>query len=305
MSASGVTAPVLRRRSKILSQRGTAVDINVEAVKVEVIKPAIGAVVHVDRKAIFEPAVAHRIMELLEIHDALIFQQINLSDEEQLAFTDALGARVNFTHTAPGGSKKNDVYEITLDKDKNPEPEYVLGTFFWHMDGATINIPVPKASVLSCRKASPTGGQTQFCNTYAAYEALPEAEKKAIENLRVVHSVVAAVREVATADQLEPFKRGAAHEQPLVWTRKNGRKSLMIGYSADYIVGMTKAEGRALLVRLLEWAAQPQFCYSHDWKEGDLAIWDNGGALHRVIPYPADSGRTMHRTSIAGLEPTN
>jgi alpha-ketoglutarate-dependent taurine dioxygenase len=279
-------------------------DINVEAIKVDVIKPAIGAVVHVDRSAICEPAVAHRIMELLEIHDALIFPQINLTDEEQLAFTDALGARVNFTHTTPGGSKKNDVYEITLDKDKNPEPEYVLGTFFWHMDGATINIPVPKASVLSCRKASPIGGQTQFCNTYAAYEALPEAEKKAIEGLRVVHSVVAAVREVATPDMLEPMKRGAAHEQPLVWTRKNGRKSLMIGYSADYIVGWTKAEGRALLARLQEWAAQPQFCYSHEWKQGDLAIWDNGGALHRVIPYPADSGRTMHRTSIAGLEAT-
>ena len=281
-------------------------DINVDSVRVDVIKPDIGAVVHVDRAAIFEPAVAHRIMELLEIHDALIFPQINLSDKEQLAFTDALGARVNFTTTAPGGdAETRDVYKITLDKDKNPEPEYVLGTFFWHMDGATINIPVPKASVLSCRKTSPTGGQTQFCNTYAAYEALPEAEKKAIENLRVVHSVVAAVREVATPEQLEPFKRGAAHEQPLVWTRKNGRKSLMIGYSADYIVGMSKAEGRALLVRLLEWAAQPQFCYSHEWKEGDLAIWDNGGALHRVIPYPADSGRTMHRTSIAGLEPTS
>ena len=281
-------------------------DINVDSVRVDVIKPEIGAIVHVDRNAIFEPAVAQRIMELLEIHDALIFPQINLSDKEQLAFTDALGARVNFTTTAPGGdAETRDVYKITLDKDKNPEPEYVLGTFFWHMDGATINIPVPKASVLSSRKTSPKGGQTQFCNTYAAYEALPEEEKKALEGLRVVHSVVAAVREVTTAEQLEPMKRGAAQEQPLVWTRKNGRKSLMIGYSADYIVGMSKAEGRALLARLLEWAAQPRFCYSHDWKEGDLAIWDNGGALHRVIPYPADSGRTMHRTSIAGLEPTN
>jgi alpha-ketoglutarate-dependent taurine dioxygenase len=281
-------------------------DINVDSVRVDVIKPEIGAVVHVDRKAIFEPAVAQRIMELLEIHDALIFPQINLSDKEQLAFTDSLGARVNFTTVVAGGdAETRDVYKITLDKDKNPEPEYVLGTFFWHMDGATIDIPVPKASVLSCRKKSPKGGQTQFCNTYAAYDALPEEEKRALEGLRVVHSVVAAVREVATAEQLEPMKRGAAHEQPLVWTRKNGRKSLMIGYSADYIVGMSKAEGRALLVRLLEWASQPQFCYSHDWQEGDLAIWDNGGALHRVIPYPADSGRTMHRTSIAGLEPTN
>ncbi|WP_297493467.1 TauD/TfdA family dioxygenase [Acidocella sp.] len=280
-------------------------DMNVDAIRVEVIKPEIGAVLHVDRAALCEPAVAARIMELLELHDALIFPRLKLTDEEQVAFTGALGALVNFTHTAPGGSKANDVYEITLDKKKNPEPEYVLGTFFWHMDGTTINQPVPKASVLSCRKTSPKGGQTQFCNTYAAYEALPEDEKKALEGLRVMHSVVAAVREVAAPEDLEPFKRGAAHEQPLVWTRKNGRKSLMIGYSADYIVGWSKAEGRALLARLQEWAAQPRFCYSHEWQEGDLAIWDNGGALHRVIPYPADSGRTMHRTSIAGLEATS
>ncbi len=278
-------------------------DYNVEAVKVEVIKPAIGAIVRVDRNAMCEPAVAHHIMDLLEKHTALIFPQVNLSDKEQLAFTDALGSRVNFTTTVPGGdAETRDVYKITLDKKVNPEPEYVLGTFFWHLDGATVPIPIPKASVLSCRKAAPKGGQTQFCSTVAAYEALSDAEKKELEGLRVVHSVVAAVREVAKPEDLEPRKRGASHEQPLVWTHKSGRKSLLIGYSADYIVGMSKAEGRALLARLQEWTAQPCFTYSHDWKEGDLAIWDNTCALHRVIPYDPDCGRTMHRTSIAGVE---
>lgn len=280
-------------------------DYNVEAVKVDVIKPEIGAIVHVDRAAMFEPTVAHHIMDLLETHTALVFPQANLSDKEQLDFTDALGARVNFTTTVKGGdAETRGVYKITLDKKLNTEPEYVLGTFFWHLDGATVPIPIPKASILACRKASAKGGQTQFCSTVAAYEALPEEEKKALEGLRVVHSVVAAVREVANAEDLEPLKRGASHEQPLVWTHKSGRKSLLIGYSADYIVGMSKAEGRALLARLLEWTAQPRFTYSHNWTEGDIAIWDNTCALHRVIPYDPESGRSMNRTSIAGVEET-
>jgi alpha-ketoglutarate-dependent taurine dioxygenase len=88
----------------------------------------------------------------------------------------------------------------------------------------------------------------------------------------------------------------------LVYARESGRKSLLIGYTADEVVGMSKAEGRALLMRLLEWTAQPAFSYRHQWQEGDLVAWSNCSALHRVIPYAQDSGRTMHRTSVAGVE---
>src|SRR5262249_42526914 len=151
----------------------------------------------------------------------------------------------------------------------------VLGTFFWLMDGFTVDQPPPKASVLTARKLAPKGGQTQFASTYAAYEALPEEEKRDLAELRVVHSVVAAVREVAPAEELEPIKRALHREQPLVWKRKSGRRSMIIGYSADYVPGMSKAEGRALLARLLEWTAQPAFTYSHQWEEGDLVVWDN------------------------------
>ena len=73
--------------------------------------------------------------------------------------------------------------------------------------------------------------------------------------------------------------------------------------TADHITGMPIAYGRALLIRLQEWAAQPDYTYRHHWQQGDFVIWDNTGAMHRVIPYDADSGRMMHRTSIAGFEP--
>jgi alpha-ketoglutarate-dependent taurine dioxygenase len=269
--------------------------------KVEPIKPSVGAIVHADRADLTDE-VAQRCLDLLDKHGVLIFPRLGLSDAEQLAFTDKLGARVNFTTSAPGGGAAG-VYTITLDPKINNEPEYVLGTFFYHMDGMAMDgIPPPKASVLSCRRTAPKGGQTEFASTYAAYDALSREDKAEYETLRVVHSVIAGVREVANPEDIEPRKRARHAERPLVWTHKSGRKSLLIGYTADHVVGMSKAEGRALLARLLEWAGQPAFSYRHYWQEGDLVIWDNCGALHRVIPYATDSGRTMHRTSVAGVE---
>lgn len=273
-------------------------------IKYEPIKSSIGVVIHADKAALEDQAFASQVMELVLQHGVVVFPKINLTDAEQLAFTDKLGARVNFTTNVPGAdATERDVYTVTLDPKINTQPEYVLGTFFYHMDGmATDGIPPPRATVLSCRRKAPKGGQTEFASTVAAFEALPKAEQEELEKLRVVHSLVAGVREVQDAVNVDPNRRGLKAERPLVWKKPDGRKSLLIGYTADEIVGMTKAEGRALLIRLTEWAAQPAFTYSHEWSEGDLVIWDNCGMLHRVIPYTSDSGRRMHRTSIAGTE---
>jgi len=275
-------------------------------IAVENIKPNIGSIVRVDRAALLDDEVAQRCLELLDERGVLLFPRIGLNDKEQLAFTDKLGDRVNFTNRVPGGDKSTEgVYTITLDPKINTEPEYVLGTYFWHMDGMTSPIPPPKASVLSARRVAPKGGQTEFASTFAAYQALPEEDKAEIANLRVVHTVTAAVREVATPESLDAHRRQMRHERPLVWTRKSGRKSMLIGYTADEVVGRSHAEGRALLARLLEWTAQQEFTYRHHWSEGDLVVWDNCGALHRVIPYAVDSGRSMQRTSVAGVEAAN
>jgi alpha-ketoglutarate-dependent taurine dioxygenase len=274
--------------------------------KIENIKPNIGAIVHVERSALLDKDVAQRCLELLEQRSVLVFPRLGLTGPEQLAFTDRLGARVNFTKSVAGGDADTaDVYTVTLDPKVNTEPEYVLGTFFWHMDGITSDIPPPKASVLTARSVAAKGGQTEFASTYAAYEALPEDEKADLAGLRVVHSVLAAVRAVVdleSPEPIDPVKRSFVKEHPLVWTHKSGRKSLLIGYTADYVANMPLAEGRALLARLLEWTAQPAFTYRHQWQAGDLVVWDNCGALHRVIPYARDSGRTMNRTSVAGFE---
>jgi alpha-ketoglutarate-dependent taurine dioxygenase len=231
----------------------------------------------------------------------LVFPQVNFTDAEQLAFTDLLGGRLNLTSEATT-AKNEDVYQVTLDKKINRAPEYVPGTFFWHMDGLPVETAPPAATLLSARKLAPAGGQTEFSNTLAAYEHLPAAEKAMVDDLRVVHTVAASLRPIADlipeADKGK-LQIGVPKEHPLVRTRKDGRKSLVIGSTADTVVGMEVAHGRALLARLVEWAGQPAFTYRHEWQEGDFVIWDNRTAMHRVIPYPSDSGRMMHRTSIA------
>ena len=149
--------------------------------KIEPIKPLVGGIVRVDKTQLCDQQVVEAVLEALEERGVLIFPQINVSDEEQLAFTDSLGGRVNFTRYAgpvPGAdASTRDVYKLTLDKKVNTEPDYVLGTFFWHMDGVTLDIPPPKATMLSARAVSAEGGATEFANLYAAYEQLPDDEK--------------------------------------------------------------------------------------------------------------------------------
>lgn len=275
-------------------------------VTVEPVKPHIGALIHVSADHLLDEETIKTVRRELERRGVLVFPRINVTDELQLAFTDRLGERVNFTRKVPGSDAETpDVYKITLDRRLNTEPDYVLGTFFWHIDGITIDQPLPKATILSARKLSASGGATEFANLYAAWDLLPEEEKREYENLRAIHSVEAAVRPVHGHPSEERRARykalAAVMEQPLAWTHEDGRKSLLIGTHADGIVGMPGPHGRALLTRLQQWAAQPDLVYTHKWTEGDLVIWNNQGVMHRVVPY-TDEGRVMHRTTIAGKE---
>ena len=277
-------------------------------IHIEPIKPHIGATVHVAKEHLLDHQTIAAVREALEHRGVLVFPRVNLTDSEQLAFTDKLGTRLNYNKQAPGSGigDEEDVYAITLDKKINNQPEYVLGTFFWHIDGVTKDQPLPKATLLSARKLSATGGQTEFASTYAAYTNLPDGEKGSIEKLKVVHKMEASMRilfdEMVEEDLARWRGMSVVMEHPLVWTHSSGRKSLVIGSHADHVVGLPIAHGRSLLVRLQEWAAQPDFSYRHEWQEGDLAIWDNCGCMHRVVPYDETSGRMMHRTTIMGGE---
>ena len=279
-------------------------------VTIEPIKQFIGGIVRVDKAQLLDDAVVQACKDALEDRGVLVFPQINLTNAEQLAFTDKFGQRVKFTGTVPGGenasAEDDELYKITLDKEFNAEPEYVLGTWFWQIDGVTIDQPLPKATLLSARKLSPTGGQTEFASTLAAWDQLPEAQKAAIEGLQVIHRMEASMRPMYVempAERLNRYRTmSTVMQHPLVWTQASGRKSLVLGTHADEVVGMSLPEGRSLLARLTEWCAQQEFTYSHEWQDGDFVIWNNCGVMHRVVPYDEASGRMMHRTTIMGSE---
>ena len=106
-----------------------------------------------------------------------------------------------------------------------------------------------------------------------------------------------------TPEEVELWRRRPAKEHPLVWTHRSGRKSLVLGATADHVAGMDLDEGRALLADLLDRATTPDRVYRHEWTLGDVVIWDNRGVLHRACPYDPTSPRDMHRTTFAGDEP--
>lgn len=276
-------------------------------IRFEDIKEFIGSrVVWDDRAELFTPEAAAAIRAKVEERTVVVFPELNLTDEEQLKITELMGPKQRLTSRFNKQDNNEDIYQVTLDEKINPQPEYVLGTFFWHMDGITVDMPPPFATLLSCRIAPDKGGETEFASTYAAYEGLPAEGKADLEGMKAVHSVRASLSPIADAIPEKHRERvlgiGLVKEHPLVWTHASGRKSMVIGTTADHIVGMDVPAGRAMLIRLQEWAAQPAFSLRHKWTEGDFVIWDNTGAMHRAIPYDKSTGRMMHRTTIAGTE---
>ncbi|WP_454798466.1 TauD/TfdA dioxygenase family protein [Novosphingobium lindaniclasticum] len=267
-----------------------------DAFTVQTVKPLIGAVVDTSREALLAGTHAEEIRQLLDERGVLVFPKVHFTDEEQVQFTRTLG---NFVPEMHG-----DIFKISMDKAVNPQADYVKGAFYWHIDGTMQQVPL-FASMLTARKLAPEGGNTEFCNTYAAWDALPEGEKERLKDLRVVHSLVAAqlyVEPEPTLAEFEGWSRLGTNELPLVWEHKSGRKSLVLGSTAEYVVDMDPVESRRLLIRLREWATQAQFSLSHKWELGDAVIWDNTGTMHRAMAYPLDCDRQMHRTKLEGEE---
>jgi alpha-ketoglutarate-dependent taurine dioxygenase len=260
----------------------------------------IGSVMQIAPAAMLDGSAAPYIRQVLEARGVICFPQAHLNDEQQLAFSRTLG------EIKPQGRKG--IFTVAMDAAANPNPEvaeYQRGAVFWHFDTATDRIPT-RASILGARVLTSTGGDTEFANTYAAYEDLAPEEKAHLETLRVVHSTEAAQRLVnpwPSYAKLRQWQSIPTATHPLVWTHRSGRKSLVLGATASHVVDKELDEGRALLCRLCEWATQPKYVYRHKWSLGDLVMWDNTGTLHRVTPYPENSGRRMHRTTLLGEEP--
>jgi len=262
--------------------------------------PRVGSEIRIDLESLLSGRHARTIREVLEQRGAVFFRGLDIDDEQQLAIAKTLGKLVD-------SERERGIYKITLDRSLNEKADYLKGSLYWHFDGSLQ--PYPNlAALLRAVKLSDTGGQTEFCNTYAAYDDLPEREKREIETLRVVHSATRSqfyVNPEMSYAELQMWQEAptASRSLPLVWTHQSGRKSLLLGATADYVEGLSVEASRALLARLRDWATQPQYVYRHEWQVGDLLMWDNTGTMHRALPYSLESGRLMHRVILAGEEP--
>lgn len=275
-------------------------------ITIEKLGHAVGAeVIGVRREQLLDDdRVAETVMTALEENGVLVFRDLHLDPDTQVAFCRTLGQ----VDTSPGHHPVEGIYRVSLDAAKNSSASYLRATFDWHIDGCTPEDDAypQMATVLTAKAVAASGGETEFASTYKAFDDLTAEERTSLRSLRVVHSLEASQRGVTadpTPDQLVAWRRRPTKEHPLIWTHKSGRRSLVLGASTDHVVGMPADESRALLDGLLGRCTAPDRVYRHTWAVGDTVIWDNRGVIHRAAPYPAGSPREMLRTTVLGEEP--
>jgi alpha-ketoglutarate-dependent 2,4-dichlorophenoxyacetate dioxygenase len=244
----------------------------------------------------------------LERYAVLVFRDQQLSQDEQLAFTARFGRMDPGRHLAVRQHRRvrpefADVSNLDEDgrvADRNHRRILSnMATRLWHTD-SSYKQPAAKFSLLYCSAIPDWGGETEFADMRAAYDALPdrlreEAEGRSAEHY--VHHSRAMLGFAPSDDEI------AGAIPPVTWPlvrahAGSGRKLLYIGAHATHVVGLSLPEGRVLLSDLLEHATQRQFVYRHEWRPGDLVMWDNRAVLHRGRRYDLAQRRDMRRSTV-------
>ncbi len=268
----------------------------------EPIKAKIGTRVFNSKAELLAGDLSTSLLTLLEDTGVLVFPELHLSDEEQIAFTDVLGGSVK---EIGGAATQQGVFKVSLDKKINYDvAEYLMGSMYWHIDGTMNPVPI-RASILTAKVLTDEGGDTEFANTASSYADLDEATKAKISDLRVVHSLWRSQLFHCPEPSMEQLERWQGHgeaELPLVCKHKSGRYSLVLGNTAHYVKGVDAKESYRILHGLRNFATSEPYMYTHKWRVGDTIIWDNRTSLHRATPYDPDAGRMMHRTILQGTE---
>ena len=257
-----------------------------------------------------------------EIHDGmdryavLVFHDQELSNEQHLAFTQALGPIEHAIGSSLRGAQDfrlpTTFADVSnLDREQKPFARedrrrlFAIGNRLWHSDSSFKTTPA-KYSLLRAVRIPSKGGNTEFAHMGAAYEALDAETKAQIENLVCEHSQLFS-RDLIGFTEFTPEERERFKpvRQRLVRTLPaTGRKSIYLSSHAGTIVGWPLPEARLLLRDLTEHATKPQFVYSHRWRVHDLVMWDNRQTMHRGRPFPENEPRDVRRTTLKGDGPT-
>ncbi len=261
-----------------------------------------------DITRLLDDATWAEIRAAFEEHSILVFRGRTLDDETQIAFSHRFGSlevtrSMNPAAGTPFARQSNlDIKTGEFIPADDRRMIYQLANMLWHSDSSFKLVPA-LCSLLSARVIPPEGGATEFASTRCAYPALPEDMKRRVAGAIAVHDFS------WSRDQIRPGFFTAEERatyppvrHPLVRTNPvNGRPALFLGAHASHIEGMPIEDGRALLKALLDHVTQPQFRYRHEWREGDLVVWDNRCVLHRATPYDSTRyKRLLQRTTVSG-----
>jgi alpha-ketoglutarate-dependent 2,4-dichlorophenoxyacetate dioxygenase len=282
------------------------------AIRVTPLHPHLGAeVTGID---LARPLAADEFAEIeraFNRHAVLVFPGQPLSDDQQIAFSRLFGP----LETSPeyAGSKKSRLGRPEIADISNLDPEgrvmtaadqrllFNRGNQLWHTDSSFKYVPA-RCSLLSAREIPPAGGETEFADMRAAYDALPEEKKRALDGLVVEHSIFRSRSLIGFSEFNEEIQRELPPVPQLLVRRHpgSGRKTLYLASHASHIIGWPVEEGRKLIEELIAFATEPRFVYQHRWRVGDLVMWDDRCTMHRGRPYDDTRyRRDMHRTTVS------
>src|SRR5436190_15876797 len=283
------------------------------AIEVTPLHPTLGAEVRcVDLTRPILPEIFAEIEAAFHHYGILVFPEQSVTDEQQLAFSRLFGPlEVNPNYAGTRLRLRPDLADISnLDAEgqvlarDDRRNLFNLGNQLWHTDSSFKRIPA-KCSLLSARELpSPGqmgGGETEFADLRAAWDALPESRKRELDGLVVEHSIFRSRSQIGFADfnddifkELPPVPQALVRHHPA-----SGRTSLYLASHASHIIGWPVEKGRALIEEMIAFATRPQFVYQHRWRVGDLVIWDNRCTMHRGRPYDDTQRRVLHRTTVS------
>ena len=258
-------------------------------------------VVGLDLRQRLDAATRDAVYKAFVDNQILVFRDQDLTKEEQIAFTEQFGTLERHALSNRGTSDSPFVHIVTnMDAEGNLTGK--LGSTRWHSDKSFRPAP-SMATILHARILPPNGGDTVFANMHAAYEALDEAEKAELDEAKVVHSWELSRENIdrklsqAEIDDAPPQTHPLARVHP-----DSGRRALFMGMHASHIEGGSIEAGRARIEALEEHSTQERFLYRHNWRKGDVLMWDNRCLLHRADPNfeVATHPRMMHRTCLRG-----
>jgi len=269
------------------------------------IDATLGAVVTNVALADIDATTWQQIYAAFLTYGVLVFPGQHLDDKAQARFAARFGKLEQMspkgeTPTFPIANIKPDG---TLTGEADEQYRILKGNEAWHTDSTYMPL-VSKAAMLSAVVVPPQGGETEFADTRAAWDALEPARQRQLESLSAYHSFYysqARQGYIHNTDQVYGFHDKGAPLRPIVKVHpETRRKSIYTGRHAHNIPGMTPAASEAFLDELLEWSCQPPRTYKHSWSVGDLVLWDNRCLMHRACPYDESQPRHMRGSRISG-----